>query len=41
MGEILKEASQVVFENFTSDLTITLEHGILSLHAFEYAEPLH
>jgi hypothetical protein len=41
MGEKLKEASQAVFENFTSDLTVALEHGILSLHAFQSIEPLH
>jgi hypothetical protein len=26
MGEKLKEASQEVFENITSDLTVALEH---------------
>jgi hypothetical protein len=41
MEEKLKEASQEVFENFTSNLTVALEHNILSLHAFQSVEPLH
>ena len=37
-GKALKKA---VFENFTSNLTVTLDHDILSLHAFQSDEPLH